>query len=102
MNDHVKSCLIKNASQCGRVADVRLDEFVVRLIEMRGNICPLDLRRVEVVKVVDDSDAPAALGEQSVDEIGTDKSGTTGDENSFGHECGEQGLACMVSPQKTS
>ena len=42
---------------------------------MLGNVRVLDIRRVKIVKIIDDSDLPSAFTKQTVNKMRTDKSG---------------------------
>ena len=49
--------------------------------EMRGDVCSLNRRIVEVVEIIDDCDSPIAFGHQTIDEVRADESRAASDEN---------------------
>jgi hypothetical protein len=58
------------------IADVQLDKLKIRIAFRGLEIGSLDLWRIKVVQVIDHRHVPAALGEQSVDQMRTYKTGT--------------------------
>ena len=85
MNDAVKPRFSKDLSHPVRVADISLDEPVISLGEVTGNICVFDRRIVKIVKVVNDRYLPSALGEQVINEMRTNEPGSAGYKYIFIH-----------------
>ena len=83
MDYHIKFISRKQRRHRRRVTNVSLDEVVIRVGQMPGDIRTLVFRLIKIVKIVNDRDLPAAFGEQSVDKMRTNKSGTAGDEDIF-------------------
>ena len=50
---------------------------------MRADVLAFDCGRVEVVEVIDDSDSPIALAEQSLDQVRSDEACAASDKNVF-------------------
>src|SRR2546423_11828948 len=51
--------------------------------EMRGDVCSLNRRIVEVVEIIDDRNSPIAFGHQTIDEVRADKACAASNENLF-------------------
>ena len=61
MNDGIKLGLVEDIRQGRFVSNIGLDQVVGGMRLMATNIVALDLRRVEVVEVVDHRDGPIAF-----------------------------------------
>ena len=63
------------------ILDVSLVDCEIGVSHVGSEIGALDGRVVEVVKVVDDNDLPASLGQKGLDEMAADEARTAGDED---------------------
>jgi hypothetical protein len=61
MNNAIEPRSIKHLGQAFSITDVCFDQLVIWIFEVRGNISPLDIGRVEVVKIVYNDYLPPAL-----------------------------------------
>ena len=77
VHDHVKFVFPEQGRHRHCVANVGVNEPVIRRSQMFGNIGVFYLRRVKIVKIVNDSYLPAALAEQTINKMRANKSGTT-------------------------
>jgi len=67
MDDHVKMILREERLHRRPIANVGVDNAIIRRLYVPGDIGVLDLGRVKVVKVVNNSYLPTVLGQQPVD-----------------------------------
>src|SRR5947209_19408470 len=81
MNDYIKPRLFEDSSERVAVAYVGLVQFEVFAREVRRDVAALDGGVVEVVEVVNDLYAPAALTEQTPDQMRADEPRAARDEN---------------------
>src|SRR6476469_4960859 len=66
VNDDIEVAVRKDLLKCRRIPDVSLNQPIIRLRDVSRNIRPLYVRRVKLVKIVDDRDLPVAFAEQPV------------------------------------
>ena len=85
MDDAIEVGCSKDLFERICVADVRLDKIVVAALKVIDDICAFDLGLVEIVEVVDDCYAPGPFGKQTIDQVRSDESRSTGYKNLF-HE----------------
>jgi len=69
VNNAVELCFVKSPLKIFSIPNVCFDEFESWIGEVRPNIRALDRRTVKVVEVIDYCDAPAAFGQQAIDEM---------------------------------
>src|SRR5712691_2005344 len=79
MQDGVETLLLEEARDQIAVADVALDEAIVRIAKARRDVGTLEARVVEVVEVVENDD-PVAARKTPVGEVRADKARPACDE----------------------
>src|SRR6185437_7679349 len=79
--------------ECSAISDINFRDVVSRIVELILNVVTLDRRIVEVVEIVNDSDALNAGRKQPINQMRTNKACAASDEKVF-H------LAfCSINPQ---
>ena len=81
VNDAVELTFIKDLFDSRVVANISLNKSIAVATQMPGDIRQLDIRRIEIVEVIDDSYLPCALRNEMVNEVRADETGTAGDQN---------------------
>src|ERR1043166_559741 len=79
MNYAIKSLVVECFLQSVKIANVCLDQAIVRVGEVLSNVCALNGRVIEIIEVIDDRYTPVTFGQQPIDKVRPDESGAAGD-----------------------
>jgi hypothetical protein len=86
VDDAVEFPTVENFPQLFAIANVHLEKFEVGVLLRRCEIRMLDLRRIEIVEIIDDSYVPAAFGQQTINQVRTYESGSASYQNISIHD----------------
>jgi hypothetical protein len=83
MSDSVEFAALKQRIDRFGVANVRLAKNEIPIVKVRRNVAAFDLGRVKRIEIVDNGNFPNSFGQQTIDEMRPDKSGSASYQNMF-------------------
>ena len=86
MHDNVERAFIKNGFQLRFIAYIAFNELEVRVAAMVSNIRPLDVRRIEIIQVIDDGNMPITFSKEMICEMRANKTGAAGQKKILFHD----------------